>query len=393
MAFRGLFVGIDRYQSSAVNWLTCAKRDAVALHALFSDTLGGQAALLTDSQATRTAIEHELANLTACDPNDVVVIAYSGHGSDTHELVTYDADLTNLGQSCLPLEELREWFAKIPATRLVCFLDCCFSGGIGAKVLHAPAVTRSLASADALLQQLSGAGRLIFTASTADEEALETQKYGHGLLTHYLIESLRGAEAVRQAGKISVLRLLEYVTQRVKDASTQLGKPQNPTIRGTIDGELTWPIFTPGPLYKAAFPERSRSPVTEDIASLGAFGFPQGLLDAWSGSIPSLNPLQIDAINGFGLLDGEHLVVSAPTSSGKTMIGELAALKGTLDRQRALFLLPLKALVNDKHQEFNRRYSAFGVRTIRATGEIVDDIPALMRGQYDICLMTYEKFT
>jgi ATP-dependent DNA helicase len=29
---------------------------------------------------------------------------------------------------------------------------------------------------------------------------------------------------------------------------------------------------------------------------------------------------------------------------------------------------------------------------IRATGEIADDIPALMRGHYDICLLTYEKF-
>jgi replicative superfamily II helicase len=74
------------------------------------------------------------------------------------------------------------------------------------------------------------------------------------------------------------------------------------------------------------------------------------------------------------------------------MVGELAALKGTLERRRAFFLLPLKALVNDKHQHFARTYGKYGLRTIRATGEIIDDIPALMRGQYDICLMTYEKF-
>jgi len=62
-----------------------------------------------------------------------------------------------------------------------------------------------------------------------------------------------------------------------------------------------------------------------------------------------------------------------------------------LDRRRALFLLPLKALVYDKQQEFARKYGAFGMRIIRATGEVADDIPDLMAGRYDICLMTYEK--
>ncbi len=135
-----------------------------------------------------------------------------------------------------------------------------------------------------------------------------------------------------------------------------------------------------------------RAPVTTDIGSLVTYGFPPELLSVWAGAIPALNALQLDAINNFRILEGDHLVVSAPTSSGKTMIGELAALKGALERQRALFLLPLKALVNDKHQQFTRIYGAFGLRIIQATGETIDDIPALMRGQYDICLMTYEKF-
>ena len=73
------------------------------------------------------------------------------------------------------------------------------------------------------------------------------------------------------------------------------------------------------------------------------------------------------------------------------MVGELAAVRGVLDRRRGLFLLPLKALVSDKHQEFVRKYGPFGMRIIRATGEIADDIPDLMAGRYDICLMTYEK--
>jgi replicative superfamily II helicase len=239
---------------------------------------------------------------------------------------------------------------------------------------------------------LSGNGRLIFTASTATQPAWENQRLGHGLLTFFLLESLQGAAEVVQAGKIAVYRLLEHVTQRVAAESTKLGKAQHPTLRGSIDGELTWPVFRPGRLYTAAFPTSAPPKAHSDVRSLAAFGFPDDLLKAWAAHIPSLNDLQLAAINDFHVLRGEHLLVSAPTSSGKTMVGELAALKGAIERNRTLFLLPLRALVNDKYHHFRRTYGAFGLRTIRATGEIVDEIPDLMRGRFDVCLMTYEKF-
>src|ERR1700730_16660752 len=111
-------------------------------------------------------------------------------------------------------------------------------------------------------------------------------------------------------------------------------------MRGSIDGDIEWPVFVVGTKFQAAFPARAHARVTEDLNTLTSVGFPTALIQAWSGAIPSLNTLQIAAINDFGVLDGEDLVVSAPTSSGKTMVGELAALRNVLDRKRALFLLP-----------------------------------------------------
>lgn len=393
MAFYGLFVGINRHASNLINELSFARRDAVAMHALFTDTLGGGTKLLTDEQATRAAIEDELGSLTTCRKDDVVVISFSGHGAPTHQLVTYDADRRDLEGTCIPLDVFAGWLSRIPARRLICILDCCFSGGMGAKGLDVESTPRDLSSVEELLDQMSGEGRLVFTASTSTEKAWENSKLRHGLLTHHLLEALQGSEEVVQGGKISLYRLLEHVTRRVIDFSSRLGKTQNPTVRGKLDGDITWPVFTPGALYGTAFPELVRQTITEDIQSLAAYGFPQGVLDAWAGAIPSLNRLQLDAVNEYALLDGEHLVVSAPTSSGKTMIGELAALKGALERRRAFFLLPLKALVNDKLRHFNNVYGDFGIRTIKATGDsTTDDMAPLMRGQYDICLMTYEKF-
>lgn len=392
MALRGLFIGVNRYQNPGVGWLSCAVRDAAALHALFTDSFGDGLRLLVDGAATRFAVEAEFAKLADCDEDDVVVVTFSGHGSETHELVVTDTDPHALPTTGIPLDLLTEWFSKIPARRLVCVLDCCFSGGAGAKVLHVEHKARDVRSTDAFLNQLSGEGRLILTASSASEPAWESSRKGHGYLTLALLEALQGAEEVRKAGKVSVYRLLEYVTERVRDAAAAFGKQQNPAVRGTVDGEFLWPLMLPGTLYSTRFPDRSKAVASADVHSLRAFGLPDALTDAWSEAIPSLNQLQIDAINEFRLLDGEHLLVTAPTSSGKTMVGELAALNGIVRQRRAVFLLPLKALVNDKYQEFRRRYEPLGMRILRATGDINEDDSALVKGRYDIALLTYEKF-
>jgi hypothetical protein len=182
----------------------------------------------------------------------------------------------------------------------------------------------------------------------------------------HLIEGLQGPEEIREGGRIAVLRLLDYVVGRVVDSARQIRREQHPAVRGTFDGEFTWPVLLPGAIYHAAFPDRGRPVATAEIGSLAAFGFPQAVIDAWAGDIPRLNQLQLDAINEFGILRGEHVVASAPTSSGKTMLGELAAVRGALERRRTLFLLPLKALVNDKLRHFQRVYGPFGIRTIEA---------------------------
>lgn len=166
---------------------------------------------------------------------------------------------------------------------------------------------------------------------------------------------------------------------------------QNPALRGTIDTNITWPIFQRGELYQQYFPDHGNAVAERDLESLVAFGFPSQAIKGWASSIPALNELQLSAINEGKILEGKHIVVSAPTSSGKTMIGELASLKCVFEGKKALFLLPLKALVNDKLRQFNEVYSPLGIKTIEATGES-DDISPLLKGQYDICLLTYEKF-
>jgi replicative superfamily II helicase len=118
---------------------------------------------------------------------------------------------------------------------------------------------------------------------------------------------------------------------------------------------------------------------------------PQGIIDAWAAEMAGLNDLQQQAINAYGVLAGKSLFVVAPTGSGKTMIGELAAVQRATTGGRAVMLLPLRALVNDKYDYFQRVYGD-QVKVVRASGEHRDQTGDLYSGHYDLALLTYEKF-
>ena len=393
MDFRALFIGIDCYASPMVSNLSCSVRDARALYGLFSDTFGSSnAKLLVDEGATRAAAIDAIKTLHRSDPDDIVVIAFSGHGSDSHHLITYDADPLILDNSAIALDELTDLFTQIPARNLLLILDCCFAGGAGAKVFHPPIATRSFSSAQSSLEKISGRGRLIFSAAGAEQEAIEDRRRGHGIFTFYVLEAFRGAPEIVKAGRIPILALTNFVITSVVSAAAQVRHKQEPALRGSVDGELIFPVLAPGSIFQGFFPELAQCSINADLTSLAQFGFPEPVIDVLKTAIPSLNELQQEAVNGAGLFNGQHLVVSAPTSSGKTMIGELAALNHYFSGDRTYFLLPLRALVNDKYDDFTKKYAEFGLRVIRSTGEISDDNDALIRGKFNIALLTYERF-
>src|SRR4051794_9543029 len=115
---RGLFIGIDRYPAP-INRLSCARADAVALSALFRDNSQGEIDLLTDASATRPNILAALDRLREASPDDLVVIGFSGHGTEDHRLVPVDADAYDLAGSCISLVDLAGYLDAIPAKQLV----------------------------------------------------------------------------------------------------------------------------------------------------------------------------------------------------------------------------------------------------------------------------------
>jgi superfamily II RNA helicase len=102
-----------------------------------------------------------------------------------------------------------------------------------------------------------------------------------------------------------------------------------------------------------------------------------------------LDPFQEEAI-AF-LREGKSVVVTAPTGSGKTVIGEYAIYRALARQKRVFYTTPLKALSNQKFRDFQEKFGktlANGV--FEEVGLITGDI--LINPNAPIVVMTTEIF-
>lgn len=126
------------------------------------------------------------------------------------------------------------------------------------------------------------------------------------------------------------------------------------------------------------------------VSRLKEHGIPDVYVDLLiERGIESLNPVQVEAVKK-GLLSGVNLVVSAPTASGKTLIGELALVKNCWSGNGlSIYLVPLKALANEKSVEFNY-LKKIGLSIGVSTGDYDRRDEEL--GLNDVVIATYERF-
>ncbi len=114
--------------------------------------------------------------------------------------------------------------------------------------------------------------------------------------------------------------------------------------------------------------------------------------------IQYLLPIQVKAIDA-GLLEGKSLLAVSDTTSGKSLVGELAGLKTAMEGKTYIYLSPLVALANQKYHEYREKYEALGLRVAIRVGMssidvgeealvIVDDDVA----DADIIVASYEGF-
>lgn len=268
-----LVVGIGSFMDAKINPLLFAANDA----RVFSETLTRECRFdevktLIDAQATRKKILTEIDNLAkTTGADDMVVIYIASHGSPqdidsagVSYIVAHDSEVDNLYATSFKMEDLlNDIERRIPAQRVVAFLDTCYSGatfketppgwkasatrgltiapygvplegklrnGRGVKVNPAKPGT---AAKPGTGRREQGIGRVIIASCRQNEKAWESDEIRHGYFTYYLIESLK------QPIAISIEKLFNDVKAKVSEAVKREQKAeQNPAMVSSIDGPV-----------------------------------------------------------------------------------------------------------------------------------------------------------
>lgn len=121
-----------------------------------------------------------------------------------------------------------------------------------------------------------------------------------------------------------------------------------------------------------------------------AHGADQSIVDILAAAgITQFTKAQEEAFKS-GLCNNVNLLVSSPTSSGKTTIAEVAAVHGALEGVRSVYLVTHRALAEEKYNLFKERYDSIGNNWFEvsiATGDRVEGDWA-----NGILVSTYEKY-
>ncbi|TFF98278.1 MAG: DEAD/DEAH box helicase [Promethearchaeota archaeon] len=88
-------------------------------------------------------------------------------------------------------------------------------------------------------------------------------------------------------------------------------------------------------------------------------------------NIKTLLPIQAMSIEDGLLSQNQNQLIMAPTSGGKTLVGEIAGVSKLLEGKKGkmLYLVPIVALANIRELEFKKKYEAIGLNVVKKVGE------------------------
>jgi len=104
----------------------------------------------------------------------------------------------------------------------------------------------------------------------------------------------------------------------------------------------------------------------------------ESLITDFESTLPfELDPFQREAIDKLDTGRG-GVLVSAPTSSGKTIVAEYAIFRALRDGTKVIYTTPLKALSNQKFHDFVREYGEQKVGLVTGENTINDEAPVVV---------------
>jgi uncharacterized caspase-like protein len=242
-------IGISKYKN--IPSLKYAANDAREFYRYLTEVNGvpkDHIWLILDEQANmdnlRSILGTQLRRQAGKD--DMVIIYLAGHGATERDaasldgdglekyILPYNADPKDLYASALPMNEVSRIFQRISSEKIVFISDTCYSGASGGRTI--PVIgTRTTISGDFLDRLSQGKGRVIITASDANEVSMEKDELKHGVFTYYLLEALGGQGDLDKDGMITIDEVYRYVSLKVPQAT---GQDQHPVKKGEMTGQI-----------------------------------------------------------------------------------------------------------------------------------------------------------
>jgi hypothetical protein len=248
-----VIVGVGRFQDPKIPTLKYSAKDARDFAAMLTDTgIGrfhpGNVTVLTDGQATTTAVKGALAEVAAkAMREDLVVLYFSTHGSSpsmdkskvgSGYLITHDTDLGRpLYASAFGMDDLATFMSqKLRAERIVTFLDTCYSGDATRHVNGAKGLEIDSLSEQSIGQIAQGKGSVVITSSDNRELSWESDEKQNSFFTLFLLDSMRGRQGLADVRQLytDIQRKLPAAVKEytLKNDRGEKGKgaQQNPQI-------------------------------------------------------------------------------------------------------------------------------------------------------------------
>ncbi len=167
-------------------------------------------------------------------PRSMLFVYYSGHA---------DAKSLHLDGSNLPLREVEKLVQGSAAAFRVLVLDACRSGALTQVKGQIKGGRRGPPLLVKLEQTLASEGTVFLTASSANEDAQESERIKGSFFTHYLVSGLMGAADSNSDGRIVLEEAYRYAYDHTLRASSRtLSGTQHPTFRYDLRGQGQIPL-------------------------------------------------------------------------------------------------------------------------------------------------------
>ena len=217
-----------------------ARNDALVFKEYAINTLGvSEKHTFTLIDATRGQMSREIERITELaklTPNAEIIFYYAGHGLpdfETHEsyIVPVDVSASNLNDA-IKLKDLYSKLASSKASRIMVFLDACFSGGGRGENGMLAGRTVKIRPKSEIVE-----GNIVaFTASSGKEVSLPFERESHGLFTYYLLKKLQETQ-----GNVTLDELGQHLEQEIpKAALLENGILQRPQVLISPELDEKW---------------------------------------------------------------------------------------------------------------------------------------------------------